>query len=122
MCAKKLNINKTTPKKASKNKPVAEKKRRTVKQHSEPEQKDNRNIKSFPVVGVGGSAGGLEAFSNLLQHLSPALGMAYVYIQHLSPDHESLLPQILQRKTKMPVLEVKDNLPLKKDHVYVIPS
>ena len=73
-------------------------------------------------MGIGGSAGGLEAFSELLRHLSPTLGMAYVYIQHLSPDHESFLPQILQRKTKMPVVEVKDNLPLKKDHVYVIPA
>ena len=48
--------------------------------------------------------------------------MAYVYIQHLSPNHESFLSQILQRKTKMPVLEVKDNLQLKKNHVYVIPA
>src|SRR5215813_3114507 len=51
--------------------------------------------KSFPIVGIGGSAGGLEAFSTFLQHLPSGLGMAYVYIQHLSPSHESFLPQIL---------------------------
>ena len=47
--------------------------------------------------------------------------MAYVFIQHLSPNHESFLPQILQRKTKMPVLKIKDDLPVEKDHVYVLP-
>jgi two-component system CheB/CheR fusion protein len=80
------------------------------------------NIKSFPIVGIGGSAGGMEAFSTMLENLRPDLGMAYIYIQHLSPNHESLLPQILQRKTKMPVVTVKDNIMLKKDHVYVMPA
>ncbi len=46
--------------------------------------------------------------------------MAYVYIQHLSPDHKSFLPQILQRKTQMPVMQAKDNMKLQKDHVYII--
>lgn len=69
-------------------------------------EKQPREIKSFPVVGIGGSAGRLEAFSEFLQHLSPDLGMAYVYIQHLSPDHESLLPEIIQRKTKMKVVKI----------------
>src|SRR5688500_10851079 len=111
MSAKKSNIKRTgRPKKASKKKPVVPKKSPAGKQDDQAVQTDNRNTKSFPVVGVGASAGGLEAFSELLQHVSPALGMAFVYIQHLSPDHESLLPQILQRKTKMRVLEVKDKL------------
>src|SRR4030095_13411613 len=80
-----------------------------------------KNIKSFPIVGIGASAGGLEAFSTFLEHLPPTLGMAYVYIQHLSPNHESYLPQILQRKTKMPVVKVNNGMQLEKDHVYVIP-
>jgi len=81
-----------------------------------------RHIKSFPIVGIGGSAGGLEAFSNLLEHLPADLGMAYVYIQHLSPSHESFLPQILQRKTTMPVLKAKDGISPQRDHVYVMPA
>jgi two-component system CheB/CheR fusion protein len=79
-------------------------------------------IKHFPIVGIGGSAGGLEAFSRLLEHLKPDLGMAYVYIQHLSSSHESFLPEILQRKTTMPVEKVHDNQSIQKNHVYVIPA
>jgi len=48
--------------------------------------------------------------------------MAYVYVQHLSPDHESFLPEILERKTKMPVLKTEHNMRIEKDHVYVIPE
>ena len=81
-----------------------------------------RHVKPFPVVGIGASAGGIEAFSQLLSHLPGDLGMAYIYIQHLSPDHESFLSQILQRKTNMPVVTITDNMPLEKDHVYVVPA
>ena len=70
-------------------------------------EKHSPNIKSFPVVGIGGSAGDLKHFPTAGKFTAD-LGMAYVYIQHLSPNHESFLSQILQRKTKMPVLEVKD--------------
>ena len=86
------------------------------------EEKKAAGIKSFPVVGIGSSAGGLEAFTTFLEHLEPDLGMAYVYIQHLSRSHESLLPEILQRKTKMTVVTVKDKIQIEKDHVYVLPS
>ena len=77
---------------------------------------------SFPIVGIGGSAGGLEAFSTLLENLSPKLGMAYVYIQHLSPHYESFLGEIVQRKTEMTVHTVKNDMPIEKDNVYVIPA
>jgi len=104
-------------------------KTKTARQKTTPSKKkgkaakaEKKNIRSFPVVGIGGSAGGMEAFSTLLEHLPADLGMAYVYIQHLSPSHESFLPQILQRKTKMPVIKVKDNTPIEKDHVYVMPA
>src|SRR5215203_4128068 len=80
------------------------------------------DTKPFPVVGIGGSAGGLEAFSQLLSHLPADLGMAYVYVQHLSPNHESLLPEIMQRKTRMKVNKVVNNMPVEKDNVYVIPA
>ena len=76
----------------------------------------------FPIVGIGGSAGALEAILELLSQLPPDLGMAYIYIQHLSPNHKSFLPEIIQRKTKMRVHKVKDNMPIEKNHVYVIPA
>ncbi|HLJ34561.1 MAG TPA: chemotaxis protein CheB, partial [Ktedonobacteraceae bacterium] len=70
--------------------------------------------------GIGASAGGLEAFIQLLINLPPTLGMAYVFIQHMDPTHESLLPDILSRVTTMPVSEVRDRQVVELDHVYVI--
>ncbi len=75
----------------------------------------------FPVVGIGASAGGLEAFTKLLGNLPSDTGMAFVLIQHLSPSHESFLPEILARATSMPVVEVKDLTRVRANHVYVIP-
>jgi len=80
-----------------------------------------KGIKDFPVVAIGASAGGIEAISKLLENLSPKLGMAYVIIQHLAPDHESILPELLERKTSMPVHQVRDGIEVKTDNVYVIP-
>jgi two-component system CheB/CheR fusion protein len=77
--------------------------------------------KSFLVVGVGASAGGLEAFTELLKHLPVDTGMAFVLVQHLDPVHESSLAQILGRATAMPVREVTQKLPVQPNHVYVIP-
>src|SRR5580765_5175987 len=57
----------------------------------------------FPVVGVGASAGGLEAFSLLLRNLPADTGMAFVLVQHLAAKHESILPRLLERETAMPV-------------------
>lgn len=76
---------------------------------------------AFPIVGVGASAGGLEAFSQLLAHMPLDTGMALVLISHLDPDHESALTQILARTTKLPVLEAVDNQVVVPNHVYVIP-
>ncbi len=75
----------------------------------------------FPVVGIGASAGGLEAFAQLLSALPPATGMAFVLVQHLDPLHESLLPELLAPHTSMPVVSVHDELAIEPDHVYVIP-
>jgi two-component system, chemotaxis family, CheB/CheR fusion protein len=77
--------------------------------------------KQFPVVGVGASAGGLEAFRQLLQQLPADTGMGFVLVQHLDPEHESALTQILTRATSMPVREVTDSLRVEPNHVYVIP-
>ena len=76
---------------------------------------------AFPIVGIGASAGGLEAFSQLLRHLPVDSGMAFVLVQHLDPKHESRLAGLLARTTRLPVLEVSDRCPVQPDHVYVIP-
>jgi two-component system CheB/CheR fusion protein len=73
------------------------------------------------IVGVGASAGGLEAFSQLLQALPRNPEMAVVLIQHLAPQHESALPSLLAGKTSMPVLQISDAQALAANHVYVIP-
>src|SRR4051794_3279304 len=82
---------------------------------------DDKKPGSFPVVAIGASAGGIESFTELLKHLPENTGMAYVYIQHMNPDHESKLTEILARATKMNVLEAKEKLKLKPDHIYIIP-
>jgi two-component system CheB/CheR fusion protein len=77
---------------------------------------------TFPVVGIGASAGGLEAFTELLRHLPEKSGMAYVLVQHLDPTHGSVLQEILSRTAKIPVTEVTDGTIVHHDHVYVIPA
>ena len=76
----------------------------------------------FPVVGVGASAGGLEAFKKLLGAIPENSGMAYVLVQHLAPNHESLLPELLQKVTTIPVLEILDDIKVEPNHIYILPS
>src|SRR5205809_7984540 len=76
---------------------------------------------AFPIVGIGASAGGLEAFSELLSHLPVDALMAFVFIQHLDPKHPSILTDILSRVTRIPVVEVKHGLRVQPGHVYVMP-
>ena len=76
----------------------------------------------FPVVGIGASAGGLEAFKTFLRALPSQSGMAFVFIQHLSPQHQSILPEILEKVSPFPVQQITDNLHLEKDHLYIIPE
>jgi two-component system CheB/CheR fusion protein len=75
----------------------------------------------FPVVGVGASAGGLEAFTELLQNLPPDPGLAILFVQHLEPTRKSQLPEILSGVTGMPVREAAEGLAVEKNHVYLIP-
>ena len=79
------------------------------------------NQTTFPIVGIGASAGGLEAFTDLLKHLPDDTGMGFVLVQHLDPQHESALSQLLARVTRLPVREVTNNLRVEPNHVYVIP-
>ncbi len=85
------------------------------------EQKRSFSEKDFPVVGVGASAGGLEAFGKLLGHVPNNTGMAFVLIQHLDPTHASNMVELLRRYTRLPVHEATDALKLEPDHVYMIP-
>jgi two-component system, chemotaxis family, CheB/CheR fusion protein len=76
---------------------------------------------SFPVVGVGASAGGLEAFSELLANLPTNTGMAFLLVQHLDPTHTSFLAEILSKQTQMPIEEAREGVEVLPDHVYVLP-
>ena len=73
----------------------------------------------FPVVGIGASAGGLDAFKRLLKAIPEDSGMAYILVQHLDPAHESILTELLQRVTKIPVQEITDNIHVAPDHIYI---
>jgi two-component system CheB/CheR fusion protein len=89
-------------------------------------QPETRRLKGrtpnhFPVVGIGASAGGLEAFTELLKNLPLDTGMGFVLVQHLDPQHESALVDLLSRATSMPVREVTNNLRVEANHIYVIP-
>ena len=76
---------------------------------------------SFPVVAIGASAGGLEAMMELLKYLPADTGMAFIYVQHLSPDHKSMLTDILSKKTSMIVQEIDDMDKIMPDNIFVIP-
>ena len=76
---------------------------------------------TFAVVGIGASAGGLEACQILLKTLPTNLGMAYVFLPHLDPSRESAFREILARSTSMPVFEVERGTRVAPNHVYVIP-
>ncbi|HEY8186712.1 MAG TPA: chemotaxis protein CheB [Pyrinomonadaceae bacterium] len=99
--------------------------RQAIKSRAKGVNKKSKAAKSendlFPIVGVGASAGGLEAFTRLIRHLPENTGMAFVLVQHLDPEHESRLPQLLAKTSKMPVLEVANNTRVKPNQVYVIP-
>lgn len=73
------------------------------------------------VVGIGASAGGLAAFNAFFANMPTDCGMAFILVQHLAPDHDSALAELLARQTSMPVVEAEDGVRLAADHVYVIP-
>ncbi|RYZ28911.1 MAG: PAS domain S-box protein [Chitinophagaceae bacterium] len=87
-----------------------------------PESKGEGKKRSyFPVVAIGASAGGIEALTDFLKHLPADTGISFIYIQHLSPEHESNLAQVLSRSSEIPVLEAKEGIKLKPNHLYIIP-
>jgi len=110
---KKTAVKKTKSpiKKAGKTRPV----KKTPKTNTSKEEK------SFPVVAIGSSAGGLKALTSFLKNLPAKTGMAYIVVQHLSKDHESFLTEILSKTTSMKVQEIDNMELMKPDNVYVIP-
>src|SRR3954463_8710203 len=73
------------------------------------------------VIGFGASAGGLAPLQQFFGDMKPDSGLAFVVVMHLSPDFESQLANVIQQKTKMPVMQVTEPVKVKPDHVYVIP-
>jgi two-component system CheB/CheR fusion protein len=94
------------------------KKEKTVSKESE---KTISNKISFPIVGIGASAGGLEALEQFFENVPTNSGLAYVVIQHLDPTHVGIMPELLQRTTDMKVVQVSDHLKVQPNHLYVIP-
>ncbi|MBM9605616.1 chemotaxis protein CheB [Desulfopila inferna] len=78
--------------------------------------------KKFHIAGIGASAGGLETFQKFFRNMAKDSGLAFVLVQHLHPDHESLMPELLSKYTDMPVLSAGEDMKIEPDHVYVIPS
>ena len=74
-----------------------------------------------PIVGMGASAGGLEAFEKFLGHTRPDSGMAYVMVPHLDARHRSAMTELLQRYTRMKVVEITDGMSAEPNRVHVIP-
>ena len=93
-----------------------------IKANNDIETAKNNSI-SFPIVGIGASAGGLEAFKKFFSGMpdNNEPGMAFVLIQHLAPDRDSSLRDIIQRNTKLKVLEVEDGMKVQQNYVYIIP-
>jgi two-component system CheB/CheR fusion protein len=92
-----------------------------MSRHSPDEVSEPPKANGCPIVGVGASAGGLEAFIELIQNLPAAPGMAFVLVQHLDPRHASLLPEILARESALPVALAEQGAAIEKDRIYVIP-
>jgi two-component system, chemotaxis family, CheB/CheR fusion protein len=104
----------------AKAKPVASKSASPLRKQSA-QKGDSELDHAFPVVAIGASAGGLEAYKEFFNALPVDTGMAFVLIQHLDPRHHSMLAEILSKATRIPVDEVKEGVKVKPNCVYVIP-
>ena len=86
-----------------------------------PESGDRRTSKPTYIVGIGASAGGLEALEGFFSRMPADTGMAFVVIQHLSPDFKSLMSELLSRRTEMPIYRVRDGMRVEANSVYLLP-
>ena len=93
------------------------------KQESKKNEALSSQVKQiFPIAGIGASAGGLEAIKKLLENLPQDTGLAFVIVQHLATNQESMLPEILARSTQMPVNKIESGMVIEPNQVYVIPA
>lgn len=81
----------------------------------------SKEVRLFPIVGIGSSAGGLEALEAFLENMPPETGMGFVLVPHLAPHHKSIMPELLRKYTKMPVSHIEDGMRVEPNQVYVIP-
>ena len=81
----------------------------------------SNSVESFPIVGIGASAGGLEALEQFFDHTPETSGMCFVVVQHLSPDFKSLMDELLRRRTRIPVVRVEDGVKLRPNVIYLMP-
>lgn len=87
-----------------------------------PERKPEQSRRPTAIVGIGASAGGLEALETFFDHAPTGAGLAYVVVQHLSPDFKSLMDELLSRHTKIPIHRVVDGMEVEADSIYLIPA
>ncbi|MHB1459126.1 MAG: chemotaxis protein CheB [Armatimonadota bacterium] len=102
-------------------KPAEHNNSKNINASSEENDHSSDAVKPEYIVAIGGSAGGFEAFERFFAGIPPDTGIAFVVIQHLDPTHDSLLSELLQRSTDIPVIEAKDQMPVSPDTIYVIP-
>src|SRR5260221_3019704 len=101
--------------------PEIERQSASTRLESESSLRPNGESPELPViVGIGSSAGGLNAVGDLLRNLTNETNMAFVVVQHLDPHHESAMAELLARETKLPVTELTDGTKPKPNHVYII--
>ncbi len=95
----------------------------TKKSAAKPKDKSTAKTETttFPIAGIGASAGGLEALEQFLRKVPEQSGIAFIIIQHLDPTHKGVMPELLQRATGMKVCQVEDRMPVEPNRVYVIP-
>ncbi|WP_300437918.1 chemotaxis protein CheB [Christiangramia sp.] len=94
---------------------------KSVKENSTVESVREKNIELPRIIAVGASAGGLEALKTFFKNIPAGDKSAYVIIQHLSPDHKSMMGELLQKSTSLPIVQIKDQMEVKPGHVYLIP-
>ncbi len=109
------------PKKITTDKKETKSKSKTLAEKSGDVTAKNTAAKKFPIVGLGASAGGLEALSAFFSNVSENSGMAYIVVVHMNPKQPSMMPQLLQKITRVPVANAKDGQSIRPNQVYVIP-
>jgi two-component system CheB/CheR fusion protein len=111
------------PKKTGPQSPGSKRQNASPRQKADDSQAVDTPAPDHPrfVVGIGASAGGLEAYQQLFPALAPDSGMAFIVVQHLDPKHESLLAELIGRMTRMPVIQAEEGMPVRANRVYIIP-